>query len=351
MNMAYCSEQNKFFCKECAKEFKLVKSNFFGWKYFSEYRSPWSDKLEPTLEYLEYINKHPYIKEGNLLSCDSISSVKDYIDNSIKPSQIALQKKINNEDNVADLWGSNADIWDSQILNKGDIYRKYITDPYLLNLLGQVDGLNIIDIGCGNGYLCRKLYNRNAQITGVEISKDMLRVAEKHSSDMKIKYILSSATNLQVIKDNLFDIVIFNHVLSSVDDCYKALEEAKRISKNNGKIFIMTSHPCFSSGDRCWYHNISDSPRAEEASHYSADNYFDNRNYLINSWEGFSPIPYFHKTLSDYWEIFNSIGLQVDNFIEPKLELLDSDLEVLTNLYNLSRIPLSCFFILSKKNM
>ena len=46
--------------------------------------------------------------------------------------------------------------------------RREISDPVLLGLLGDVRGLVIADIGCGNGYLSRNLAKNGAHVIAVE---------------------------------------------------------------------------------------------------------------------------------------------------------------------------------------
>ena len=350
MSIGYCSNKKAFFCENCALDKRHIKKSFYGWKYYFEYKSLWSKKFVPSLDWLEYSNRHPFILDKNILD----KNIYKYLSKEIcckftknKNSQNIAKKDVNEAD-VSFLWGNNAKQWDQAIGEEGDIYRKYITDPCLLEALGNVKGLDVIDIGCGNGYLCRKLESKRAHITGIEINEKMLSIARKYSKSNKIKYVLASATDLSLLGQAQYDRIIFNHVLASVKNCQKAILEASRILRSDGFIYIMTSHPCFSVGTRCWHFDVVDTPRKEEASKYCIDQYFSKKTYMINSWQDFSLIPYFHKTLEEYWTIFKNSGLIVENFIEPKLLKFNDNLESIVNLSNMQRVPMSCFFILRK---
>jgi len=345
MSIGYCPDKKAFFCENCALDKHYIKQNFYTWKYYFEYKSPWSKKFVPSLDYLEYKKEHPLISNKSLYK--HLSKETHCLSIKNKKSQNIATKHVD-EISVSSLWDNNVRQWDRSIGEEGDIYRRFITDPYLFKAIGKVEGLDIIDIGCGNGYLCRKLKKKGAFVTGVEISKEMLDSARKNPNSNGIKYILASATDLSLLGQTQYDKIIFNHVLTSIKNCQRAIYEASRILKPNGFIYIMTSHPCFSSGDRCWHFDVEDTPRNEEATNYSVDKYFSKKTYMINSWQGFSLIPYFHKTLEEYWAIFKNAGLIVEDFIEPKFSKFNDNLEAMVNLSNIERIPMSCFFILKK---
>lgn len=55
-----------------------------------------------------------------------------------------------------------------QFGDEGDATRRYLLNPAIFQLLGDVTGKRILDAGCGQGYLSRKLAQRGAIVTGVE---------------------------------------------------------------------------------------------------------------------------------------------------------------------------------------
>ena len=54
-------------------------------------------------------------------------------------------------------WNAGAEKWNANYDDDGDSNRKYQSDEPMLELLGEVRGRRVLDLGCGNGYLCRKL--------------------------------------------------------------------------------------------------------------------------------------------------------------------------------------------------
>ena len=67
------------------------------------------------------------------------------------------------------IWDRNAEEW-HRSYGERDPNRGDLLDPLILDLLGEVKGKRILDAGCGDGYLSRKLARLGAKVTGVEIS-------------------------------------------------------------------------------------------------------------------------------------------------------------------------------------
>jgi len=99
----------------------------------------------------------------------------------------------------------------------------------------------IIDIGCGN---CRNLLEfakKGFDCYGVDFSSEMLKQAAifAKKNNFKVKLNLSKAQKLP-FKDNSFDYALSIAVLHHLNknDQIMALQEIKRILKNNGKAII-----------------------------------------------------------------------------------------------------------------
>ena len=96
----------------------------------------------------------------------------------------------------------------------------------------------VLDIGAGTGKYSIYLYNEGYDVTAVELVKHNLRVLQKNEPN--IKAYQGNALNLK-FDDNTFDIILLfgpMYHLISFEDKLKALQEAKRVLKPNGKIFI-----------------------------------------------------------------------------------------------------------------
>tara|TARA_Y100001968_G_C19365009_1_gene722018 strand:- start:112 stop:834 length:723 start_codon:yes stop_codon:yes gene_type:complete len=100
------------------------------------------------------------------------------------------------------------------------------------NEVSNVSTKNILDIGCGNGYLLTKLYkkNKNIEMTGIDLYPNPISSCYKHIHGNLID-------NMSSFADGEFDLVICAHVLEHLKYPQRILKEIRRISKK--KILII----------------------------------------------------------------------------------------------------------------
>lgn len=100
--------------------------------------------------------------------------------------------------------------------------------------------LDILDVGCGNGYNAEYLSNKYGfNITGIDIAEEMLKYAiEKLPNG---NFIVGDFINYSF--DKKFDAVLMNDFIIHIlhDDLSNALDKAGCLLKNNGLLFITTN--------------------------------------------------------------------------------------------------------------
>ena len=99
----------------------------------------------------------------------------------------------------------------------------------------------ILDVGYGNGYLLKKLYNKSpCYLYGIEVSKDAEKLAykrNKRSVDSgKIKLLHADCCDMP-FKSEVFDFVATVNTIYFWEDTEKGLSEIYRVLKNDGKFY------------------------------------------------------------------------------------------------------------------
>ena len=92
--------------------------------------------------------------------------------------------------------------------------RRYVELPTVYQILGEVNGLSILDLACGTGYYTRELRRRGAtRVVGVDLSEDMISAARSREDeqDRSVEYMVADAGALQHLGD--FDVVTGIHLL------------------------------------------------------------------------------------------------------------------------------------------
>ena len=95
------------------------------------------------------------------------------------------------------------------------------------------DCQKILDVGCGIGSFEQKLFDLN--IIGLDSSAKMLKEARKRSNKT---FVLGNAENLP-FSNCSFDAVFYVATLEFLNNYQKAIQEAKRVTKPNGKLLVM----------------------------------------------------------------------------------------------------------------
>lgn len=117
---------------------------------------------------------------------------------------------------------------------------EFITSlKYILDILQNDKNKKILDIGAGTGAYSIYLDNLGFDVTSVELVQHNIDIFKAKNSNCKIYQ--GDARNLSMIESNSYDITLLfgpmYHLLKE-EDRLKALNEAKRVTKNNGVILI-----------------------------------------------------------------------------------------------------------------
>lgn len=222
-------------------------------------------------------------------------------------------------DETRDFWNAVAEDWRSQVGNDGDANRRLNSDPVLWKFAGDVRGLKVLDAGCGTGYLSRKLMERGARVTGIDVAERMIAIARaaEPAGDFRV----DSCSGLSSIGDEEVDLVVANYVLMDTPDLEQAVSAFHRVLKPRGIAIVTFSHPCFPQG------RATTSEDGEEVSYPWDFSYFDERQCMDPPWGHFTrDFIWFHRPLSVYWKAFTHGGFDVIEFEEPGITDDSTDL-------------------------
>lgn len=110
--------------------------------------------------------------------------------------------------------------------------------PQKAKLFKEINSLSsgrVLEVGVGHGSHL-KLYKKH-KVTGIDISLKMLEIAKKQKNE-HTELIQMNGESLS-FDDHHFDYIILSHIITVVNNPEKLLEEAYRVLKPNGKLFIL----------------------------------------------------------------------------------------------------------------
>ena len=110
-----------------------------------------------------------------------------------------------------------------------------------------LNGLNILDIGCGGGLISEPMARLGASVTGIDASEKNITVAKLHSkkSNLQINYLNTSPENLS--NSEKFDIILNLEVVEHVNDVNLYIKSCYKLLKKNGLMFTATLNRSFTS--------------------------------------------------------------------------------------------------------
>ena len=110
-----------------------------------------------------------------------------------------------------------------------------------------LDGIRILDIGCGGGLISEPMARLGATVTGIDASEKNINIANLHSkkSGLKINYFNTSPENFEVT--DKFDVILNLEIVEHVDDVNLYIKSCFKLLKKNGLMFTATLNRSFTS--------------------------------------------------------------------------------------------------------
>lgn len=126
------------------------------------------------------------------------------------------------------------------LLNTGRLKEDEVeTHPDYLN------GIKVLDVGCGGGILSIPLSRLGAEVTGIDPSPELVEVANKESiarlpADSKIRFLTETIEDHEKQNQEMYDVVVLSEVIEHVTKKEEFIEICVRTLKPAGSIFFTT---------------------------------------------------------------------------------------------------------------
>ncbi len=217
-------------------------------------------------------------------------------------------------------WNANAPAWIEMSRAGADRYRDLVNTPGFLEVLPPIDGLQVLDIGCGEGNNTRLLHQRGARVTALDVSAVFLRAAR--DADPSIDYVLADGTFTPFANDTFDAATAFMSVMDMPDPA-AALAEVARVVRPGGWLQFSITHPANALPRRQW---IDDEAGAR--SMLAIGGYFD-EGQMVDRWSfGSAPeemrerhepftITWSRRTVSSWINLVIASGFTIEHVAEP----------------------------------
>lgn len=187
---------------------------------------------------------------------------------------------------------------------EGDFAHKYLLNPAIFALLRNLEGMRVLDAGCGQGYLSRMMARRGAMVTGIEPAAALRQYAVERelTERLGISYRQEDLSSLSKF-DTGFDAVVAHMVFMDIPDYESAVANCIAALKPGGDFVFSLLYPCFEEPSSEW-------PRkgCVEVREYLAE-------YATHQRFG----SLFHRPLSSYINLVIREGCILQQMVEPRL--------------------------------
>jgi SAM-dependent methyltransferase len=202
---------------------------------------------------------------------------------------------------LTDVVGTEAqyDVFADEFLDhaRGGFYNAHYDRPACLDLLGDVEGLRVLDAACGPGLYAESLVERGAEVLGFDQSPRMVELAQGRVPAGRFR-VHDLAQPLDWLASGSVDRVLFALAIEYVDDRVATLSELRRVLRPGGVLVLSRQHP---TGD--WLRN--------------GGNYFDVR-LIEETWSKGWQLRYWLAPLERTCEELFDAGFVIERLLEPR---------------------------------
>jgi SAM-dependent methyltransferase len=206
----------------------------------------------------------------------------------------------------ASAWEQHAGWWQREFTDGADPEYEEQILPLIDRHLG--DARRVLDVGCGEGQVARRLATHGVDVVGLDPTVAQLVVARDRGGDAH--YGRAIAERLPC-RSAAFDGVVMCLVIEHIDPFEPVIAEIARVLAPGGRFLLLLNHPLLQTPGSGW---IDDYVLEEQ--------YWRVGPYLVDDpgTEEVAPgieLPFMHRPLSRYVHAMGEAGLLVDDMDEP----------------------------------
>jgi 2-polyprenyl-3-methyl-5-hydroxy-6-metoxy-1,4-benzoquinol methylase len=198
---------------------------------------------------------------------------------------------------ITESWKKNSAPWIKAIEGSEIKSRVLVTDQAIVNAILSINPDKILDIGCGEGWLVRKLEENGIEALGIDVVPELIEQA-KSKNQGRFKLLSYEKLTYGSLNET-FDGLTCNFSLLGKESVEHVFSQSTELLNTDGYFIIQTIHPIFGCGK---------------------DEYEDG--WREGSWSGFNdeftdPPPWYFRTIESWKELFLQHKFTIKHVKEP----------------------------------
>ncbi|HLW01825.1 MAG TPA: class I SAM-dependent methyltransferase [Ktedonobacterales bacterium] len=202
-----------------------------------------------------------------------------------------------------------------ELVRQGRLIHDIVLPP-LLRLVGEVAGLQVLDLACGTGVVARALAEHGAQVVGVDLSEPMLALARQYetTTPLGIRYVQDDAQTLARFQAASIDLVTCCLAITDIPDFAALTTAVSRVLRPGGCFAWVVPHPCFQAPGSRWL-------RVNDQQTFALAGGYFNEGYWVSSTQFSGRLGAYHRTLTTLLNTLAGAGLRYEFGAEPRAHL------------------------------
>ncbi len=192
-----------------------------------------------------------------------------------------------------------ADGYDERVETKP--FNAYLERPSTRSLLPEIDGRDVLDVGCGPGVTTAELADQGGNVVGLDVSPQMLAHAHRRVGT-GANFVRADIGHGLPFRDGRFDLVHSSLTLDYVADWGGVFAEVVRVLRPGGALVCSVGHPLADLRD------------------FEPDDYFETERVSM-TWTSFGEaveVPTYRRPLEAVLNPLLEAGLRLDRVVEAK---------------------------------
>ncbi|HXU36045.1 MAG TPA: class I SAM-dependent methyltransferase [Blastocatellia bacterium] len=221
---------------------------------------------------------------------------------------------------VKRIWNACGEAFDS-FTTASDSFADNLERPAIRQLIGNIDGARLLDLGCGSGTYSVSFAEQGGQVVAFDLSATMISLAQEraHRCGVEVDFRVADIREPLPFGDAEFDVVFTATALHYVEDIGEFMKEVARVMKPSARLIASVLHPMSTAQFPLAGSEQVDVPDPWEGWYFGSPH-----RSIETPWLGFGAVSTegrrifcHHHTLADYFSALKSACLSITDMLEP----------------------------------